>query len=121
MERVYTPREANDGLPDLRRRLERIGAARQTILDAAERIRGQVVADGGGHEGKDHWEATAALKAEIEDLAARGILLRDPQAGLVDFPGEREGRPVYLCWRLGEDAVSFWHEVDSGFAGRKPL
>jgi len=121
MDRVYTPREASEGLPALRQQLERIREARQTILRAAERIRDQVAADGGGHEGKDYWEATALLKTEIEDLAARGILLRDPQTGLVDFPGEREGRPVYLCWRLGEDTVSFWHEVASGFAGRKPL
>ena len=120
-ERTYTVDEANAALPELRERLERIRAARQTILRAAERIRGQVAADGGGHEGKDYWEARASVKADIERLAEQGILLRDPETGLVDFPGEREGRRVFLCWRMGEDRVSHWHDVDSGFAGRRPL
>jgi len=120
-ERVYTIEEANAELPDLRARLEVIRRARQTILKAAERIRAQVAADGGGHEGKDYWEAQATLRAEVRALAERDILLRDPETGLVDFPGERDGRRVYLCWRLGEERVSFWHDVDSGFAGRRPL
>ncbi len=120
-ERTYTVDEANAALPELRERLKRIRAARQTILRAAERIRGRVATDGGGHEGKDYWEARASLKADIERLAVQGILLRDPETGLVDFLGEREGRRVYLCWRMGEDRVSHWHDVDTGFAGRKPL
>jgi len=120
-ERTYTVDEANAALPELRERLERIRAARQTILHAAERIRGQVATDGGGHDGTDYWEARASVKADIERLAEQGILLRDPETGLIDFPGEREGRRVFLCWRMGEDRVSHWHDVDSGFAGRRPL
>ena len=120
-ERVYTVEEANAELPELRVRLGLIREARQTVLRAAERIRGRVAVDGGGHEGKDYWEASATLKAELEWLAERDILLRDAEVGLVDFPGEREGRRVYLCWRLGEDRVAYWHGVDSGFASRKPI
>jgi hypothetical protein len=55
---------------------------------------------------------------ELEDL---GIQLKDRRLGLVDFPSEMGGRPVLLCWRLGEPEVQFWHEVDAGFAGRQPL
>ena len=55
------------------------------------------------------------------DLAERDILLRDAEGGLVDFPAEREGRIVFLCWRLDEDELAFWHEQDSGFIGRRPL
>ena len=120
-ERTYTTEDANAALPDLRERLERIRAARQTILRAGERIRAQVAADGGGQEGKDYWEALATLREDITALAERDILLRDPETGLVDFPGEMAGRRVYLCWRLGEDRVGFWHDLDSGFGGRKPL
>jgi len=120
-ERVYTVEEANAELPELRVRLGLIREARQTVLRAAERIRGRVAVDGGGHEGKGYWEASATLKAELERLAERDILLRDAEVGLVDFPGEREGRRAYLCWRLGEDRVAYWHEVDSGFASRKPI
>jgi hypothetical protein len=120
-DRVYTVGEASAELPELRVRLERIRKARQTILRAAELIRGPVAEGGGGDEGSEYWEASAALKAELERLAGQGILLRDPEAGSIDFPGEREGRRVYLCWRLGEDCVAYWHEVDSGFSSRKPI
>jgi len=50
-----------------------------------------------------------------------GIELKDPELGLVDFRSIREGREVYLCWQLGEEHLSFWHEIDTGFAGRQPL
>jgi hypothetical protein len=56
--------------------------------------------------------------AELEQL---GIQVKDRRVGLVDFPSEMDGRPVLLCWRLGESSVQFWHEVDAGFAGRQPL
>jgi hypothetical protein len=120
-EHRYTVEEADAVLDDLRVRLERIRETRQVILRAAKVIREGVASDGGGHEGKEYWEATASLKADVEHLAALGILLRDPETGLVDFPSEREGRPVYLCWRLGEERISHWHDLESGFAGRKPL
>ncbi len=120
-ERTYSVEEAEASLPELRVVLERVRAKRQVILRAAERIRGQVAADGGGTEGTDYWEARASLKADIEALAGRDILLRDPEIGLVDFPGEREGRRIFLCWRLGEDHVAHWHDLESGFGGRKPL
>ena len=57
-------------------------------------------------------------KRELEDL---GIQLKDPRLGLVDFPSEMAGRTVLLCWRLGEPEVQYWHELDSGYAGRQPL
>ncbi len=120
-ERTYSVEEAEASLPELRVVLERVRAKRQVILRAAERIRGQVATDGGGTEGTDYWEARASLKADIEALADRDILLRDPETGLVDFPGEREGRRIFLCWRLGEDHVAHWHDLESGFGGRKRL
>lgn len=69
---------------------------------------------------------TQALAAEIEacirEIQALGAEYKTPlDAGLVDFPADLEGRPVYLCWRLGETAVEHWHEIDGGFAGRQPL
>jgi hypothetical protein len=120
-ERTYSVEEADAYLPELRVVLERVRTNRQVILRAAERIRGRVAADGGGTEGTDYWKAREALKADIEALASRDILLRDPETGLVDFPGEREGRRIFLCWRLGEDRVAHWHDLESGFGGRKPL
>ncbi|MGH2526677.1 MAG: DUF2203 domain-containing protein, partial [Actinomycetota bacterium] len=109
-------------LPDLRERLVRIREARQVLLQTAELVTERVATDGGGsHGGREYWDAQHALKAEIERLSEENILLRDPETGLVDFPGEREGRRVWLCWRLGEDRVANWHEIDTGFIGRRPL
>jgi hypothetical protein len=92
------------------------------MLSRAEVVKERVATDGGGtHGGREYWDAQTTLRAEIERLAEENILLRDPQTGLVDFPGEIEGRRVWLCWRLGEDRVAHWHELDAGFGGRKPL
>ncbi|HEY7659661.1 MAG TPA: DUF2203 domain-containing protein [Actinomycetota bacterium] len=121
-ERRYSVEEADATLPDLRERLARIRAARQTMLREAEVVRDRVVVDGGGtNVDRSYWASTDTLRSELEHLAAESILLRDPETGLVDFPGEREGEPVYLCWRLGEDRVGHWHPLDTGFSGRRPL
>jgi hypothetical protein len=61
------------------------------------------------------------LRAEVERISGLGIILRDVESGLVDFPAERDGNEVYLCWRLGEDHVGYWHPPETGFAGRRPL
>jgi hypothetical protein len=120
--RVYTVEEANAMLPDLRERLVRIRSARQTLLRTAEKIRGTVATDGGGKDGgRDYWEAKQILGAEVAHLAELEIALRDPETGLIDFPGEREGDPVFLCWRADEDHVGHWHDRSTGFSGRKPL
>jgi len=67
----------------------------------------------------------AAIAREIEqfrqELAAIGVEFKDAVLGLVDFPAERDGHPVYLCWRLGEPEVEHWHELSAGYAGRQPL
>jgi hypothetical protein len=121
-EPLYTVAEADAALPDLRERLARIREARQVLLRQAEVVRERVVADvGGADPGPEYWEASTTLRTELERLSAENILLRDPETGLVDFPAERGGERVYLCWRLGEDRVANWHPVDTGFAGRRPL
>lgn len=57
----------------------------------------------------------------VHELVGDGIELKDPHQGLIDFRSVRGGRVVYLCWRLGEQEIAYWHELDSGFAGRQPL
>ncbi|HET7929648.1 MAG TPA: DUF2203 domain-containing protein [Actinomycetota bacterium] len=121
-ERSYDVQEANAMLPELRERLARIRDARQVILREAEVVRERVVADGGGtHAGREYWDASATLRTELERLASENILLRDPETGLVDFPAELDGERVYLCWRVGEEAVANWHPLDTGYSGRRPL
>jgi hypothetical protein len=120
-ERRFTPEEANAALPGLRERLPRLREARRTMIESSRRISEAVAADGGGVAGSDWFDAQQTLRDDVTALADAGILLRDPEAGLVDFPAERDGREVYLCWRLGEDDVAWFHETNTGFSGRQPL
>ena len=84
---------------------------------------------GNGHMPPDHLRQHQHESATAERRIARlarvltelGILIKDPDTGLVDFPALREGREVYLCWQLGEARIAWWHEIETGFAGRLPL
>ena len=120
-ERRYTVEEAEALLPELRERLERIQAARQEIFRSSEVIKEHVASDGGGSARPEYWDALESLRADVIDLLERDIILRDPETGLIDFPAERDGRRILLCWRLGEDHVAYWHDPEAGFAGRKRL
>ena len=120
-ERYFSVDEANGLLEELRARLRRIRQARRTIVGSAEKLKRGATANGGGAEGSASLEAMAVLRSEVEALTAKGIVLRDADTGLIDFPARREGRLVYLCWRPDENSVTQWHEVDAGFGGRKPL
>ncbi len=121
LERRFSPDQANTELAELRERLPRLRDARHALIRASARITDAVAADGGGVAGSDWFEAQQSLKTDVVYLAERGILLRDPETGLVDFPGEVDGRSVFLCWRLGEDEVAWYHEEQAGFSSRKPL
>ena len=120
-ERLYSLDEANAELADLRERLPRLRVARGGLIAASERIKEAVASDGGGVAEAGWFTHQQTLKTELEHLAERGILLRDPAIGLIDFPAQRDGRRVYLCWRLGEDEVAWYHEENAGFGSRKPL
>ncbi len=64
---------------------------------------------------------TQQLQENLKAVTDRGILVRDLGRGLVDFPGRREGREIYLCWLRGEERIDYWHETNVGFADRQPL
>jgi len=120
-ERLFTVDEANAELDALRATLPRIREARRGLIAASDRIDDGVTADGGGIAGSDWFGHQQALKAGVEELASRGIILRDPETGLVEFPADRDGERIYLCWRLGEDAVSHFHRERGGSSRREPL
>jgi hypothetical protein len=118
--RQYDRPQAEAALPMLRELLPRVREARRALIDASERITEAVAVDGGGVSGGDWFDAQQRLRVDLTTLADDGILLRDPETGLVDFPAERDGRRVFLCWKLGEDDVAWFHEEHAGFANRKP-
>ena len=66
-------------------------------------------------------ESRDKIKQAIEQIQEIGCVLKDLDEGLVDFPALLDGNEVYLCWKLGEERIAFWHGLDEGFAGRKPL
>jgi hypothetical protein len=126
--RLFTVDEANDLLPVIAPILLKVqGVKRQ--LDAARSELDQLTpamrANGYGAEAaaldRRVAEAIVELTAAVQEIAALGIEVKDLDLGLVDFPAPRDGRVVFLCWRLGEERVLFWHELDAGFAGRQPI
>jgi hypothetical protein len=66
-------------------------------------------------------EKTARLEACQAELGALGLLVKDYELGLIDFPSELEGRPIYLCWEMSEERVAHWHEPEEGYRGRRPV
>jgi hypothetical protein len=121
--RLFTLDEANALIPQLRPLLERLREAQRTLADTAllQRLRSAAAGNGGGVAAREvlaTGDEFARISSEIEDL---GVVVRDPATGLVDFPAERDGEPVFLCWRVEEAEVAHWHDRDSGYMGRRPL
>ncbi len=131
MEHLFTPAEANAALEQVRPLAEALVEARASMLAAAARraeLRGHVAGNGGGIDPEAPRvvqsafdEAVRAVARALGELDSLGVLVKDPDAGLLDFPSERDGEVVLLCWQLGEPAVEYWHSAEEGFAGRKPI
>ena len=127
--RLFTLEEALALLPTVRQLLSEIqGAKRDMDVASIELDRLLALTGGNGHLAADVASTRdevrraggriESLIAELDDL---GVQLKGIDEGLVDFPSERDGRVVLLCWRLGEETIAWWHDLDTGFAGREPL
>jgi hypothetical protein len=105
--------------------LSRVGEALARIRELVAEARREREGTAGLLEGNGHPATppgTEELRATVEALTSEGIILRDLDAGLVDFPARLDdGRQYLLCWVQGEPAVEWWHWPDTGFAGRRPL
>jgi hypothetical protein len=126
--RLFTVDEADALLPEitpilialreLKEQLDAVNAALDRLTPA---MRG----NGHGVEAltleRQMGDLTARIVPGLQEIAARGIAIKDLNQGLIDFPHARDGRIVYLCWRLGEDRIAYWHDIDAGFAGRRPI
>ncbi|MGH7642815.1 MAG: DUF2203 domain-containing protein [Candidatus Dormibacteria bacterium] len=121
--RLYTVAQANQLLPALTQVLQsltlQLGVA--TDQDALGQVRSTEGHNGGGAAASAMLQAGERVEREMEFLQQHGILLRDAQSGLIDFPSQREGQPIFLCWRLGELAVGYWHQRNEGFVNRQLL
>jgi hypothetical protein len=122
-ERHYTLDQANAALEFVTERLERLRENRAQLDDEEARaaLSEAGPSNGGGAPGRVVSEAFVGLQRALGELQAMEIVLRDLERGLVDFPSMRDGEEIYLCWEEGEDEISFWHDIESGYAGRQPL
>jgi len=130
-QRYFTVEEANEALADVRPLTEELVAHRRALVELQERqaaVTTRIAGNGGNVEPSELQEVQHRLDEEVAAIArcvARihelGALVKDLDDGLVDFPARRGGEDVLLCWRLGEDAIEFWHGLDEGFSGRRPL
>jgi len=130
MPTYFTREQADALLPQIEPLLREIQALRLTAAELAAQLATQrEKVAGNGHLPQDDQRQTRdeldgvneRITARIEEIQARDILVKDPDTGLIDFPTLRDGREVYLCWKLGEDRVRWWHPIETGFAGRQPL
>jgi hypothetical protein len=119
----YTVAQANAALPHVGEVLDRLRRAREGLNDEEVRTLLEEAApqNGGGDPGRRVSESFLALRSGLLELQTLEIVLRDLDRGLIDFPSMRDGREVYLCWEEGEERIEFWHDVEAGFAGRRPL
>lgn len=129
--RHFTPEEANAELEHVRPLVEQLVAGRSEHVEALERqeeLERKIRGNGGGIPPAELAEATAEVDAIARSLAklvdeinGHGAEVKDLDTGLIDFPALRQGETVLLCWQLGEAEIGFWHRLDDGFTGRRPL
>jgi len=123
-ERIFTLAEAKSLLPALRSLLSDISEEWEHVRrlnPEVQKARDNAQLDGFSASGVEYVEAVSHLMSLIHQIRDMGVLLKDAGKGLCDFPYMRNGRVVYLCWQLGEDEIQYWHEIETGFAGREPL
>jgi hypothetical protein len=122
-ERHFTIEEANALLEGLRPLLRELRQASELLTDeeAHAVLAESAPANGGGAPGRQVGEAFLEVRRMLLAVQASGIVVRDIDRGLIDFPALRDGEEIYLCWEMGEDEVSWWHGLDAGYAGRQPL
>jgi hypothetical protein len=122
-ERHFTVEEANALLGRLKPLLRQLRDARDVLTDSDvhELLSEAAPGNGGGTEGRQVGEAFLEVRRLLTEVNEIGVVVRDVDRGLVDFPALIGGREAYLCWELGEDEVAYWHDLDAGYRGREPL
>ena len=122
--RTFTLSEARSLIPKLRKLLARVVSQREILANLRPEIdlaRENALNNGGSRVGPVYLSNLIEFTEAVQRVQQLGVHVKDFRNGLVDFPHERDGRIVYLCWKPDEDEITWWHEMDAGFAGRKPL
>ena len=123
-EKHFTLDEATQLLPEVRALRDGLQVYRDRLVvdwKDAEPVVRMARQNGGGKQASDYLNDLLELNRRLKRLKELGVQLKDLDQGLVDFPAWRDGEEVLLCWRQGEDEIGFWHDLESGFRGRRPL
>jgi len=124
MARHFTPDEANQLLPQVRALVVQIMRARQAIIDARPElwpVLEKGVGNGGSQKAGEMIHEFRRVEDGLHALNDLGVVVKDISIGLVDFPALRAGREILLCWKFDEPQVAYWHELQSGYAGRQKI
>jgi hypothetical protein len=122
--KTFTLEEANSYLPQIEELLDEMSSLREELASKAsvlESVMAHASSNGGGKAASEYLLLFQRFSAAYTMLTQIGCELKDLRLGLVDFPSYRNGQLVYLCWKRGEPRIEHWHELDTGFAGRKKL
>ena len=119
----YSVQEAKELLPQVEKWLEILAQLRDQLrkLDSLLKDRLKTGADLGGQSVNKQVQSIAKFQQVLSEFRSREIQIKDLDRGLIDFPHLRAGKEVFLCWEKGEEDIGYWHALDAGFRGRKPL
>jgi len=123
-DRLFSLSEANRLIPTLEEHLTAVKRGKSVLIETKDEIKkaSKNAQFGGGSFVAPHYIlALEQINDHLREIQEMGVLVKDVEMGLCDFPHLYKGRVVYLCWKLGESKVGWWHEVHSGYAGRQPL
>ena len=123
-ERVFSVFEANQLIPQLQSHFSQIQQGKTVLLQTRDEVRrasAQADRGGGTAVGAHYVRSLQDISDSLQAIQELGVLVKDVDQGLCDFPHMREGRIVYLCWKLGEKEIYWWHEVTTGYKDRCPL
>ncbi len=124
MPQYFTLQEANETLNIIRPLMDEVQRIREKILQKHPEAWTAIeksVGNGGNRTLSRMVQDFEKLDALVHQIQETGALIKDINIGLMDFPALRDGREVYLCWQYGEGDIAFWHEVEAGYAGRRPI
>ena len=125
---LYTVQEARELIPELRPLLEALQLEQRRMQREIERLNDLTPAmqqNGYAAQAAEHerliLELGESIREKLDQFELMGIEVKDIESGVIDFPSERDGRVVLLCWKVDEETVTHWHEIDDGYRGRQPL
>jgi len=124
LERIFTLSEANRLIPQLEEHLTAVKRGKTVLIRTKDEIKkasSKAQFGGGSFAGPHYITALEQTSENLQAIQEMGVLVKDLDTGLCDFPYLMNGRIVYLCWKLGEAEIQWWHEVNSGYTGRQPL